>query len=174
MLPILLAGRGLLPMTCAMPPGQLLVSKQMESLLKRSQDNSSYPAYTIDMLIDYFPNSPRYTSHTNIIFSQRYYFDSTYYKSGGLVSIYIGDETSGLSRFSNLEIDIIQILMSATNVLNVILENRYYGESFPYKTSTTDQLVYLTIEQTIADNAYFAIYAIFPNIEGNLSASRTS
>lgn len=32
--------------------------------------------------------------------------------------------------------------------LGVILENRYYGESFPYNTSTTDELRFLTTEQS--------------------------
>jgi Serine carboxypeptidase S28 len=60
--------------------------------------------------------------------------------------------------------------MEATNGLGVLLENRYYGDSNPYNTSTTDQLTYLTTEQTIADNAYFAQHATFPGLTGNLSA----
>lgn len=43
---------------------------------------------------------------------------------------------------------VIQILMQATNGLGVILENRYYGESFPFNSSTTDELAYLTTEQS--------------------------
>lgn len=38
--------------------------------------------------------------------------------------------------------------MNATNGLGVALENRYYGESFPFNTSTTDELLYLTTEQS--------------------------
>ena len=176
MLPVLLAGLGVLPLACAMPPGQagqLLTTRFLEPSLERRQDASQYPAHTIDMPIDHFPNNPRYAPHTNATFSQRYYFDSTYYKPGGPVYLYIGGETSGPSRFSNLETGIIQILMNATNGLGVILENRYYGESFPYETSTTDQLAYLTTEQTIADNAYFATHATFPGIKGNISAPNT-
>ena len=142
-------------------------------VLPLRQDAAGYPAHVIEMPIDHFPNSPRYAPHTNATFSQRYYFDSTYYKPGGPVYLYIGGETSGPSRFSNLETGIIQILMNATNGLGVILENRYYGESYPYSTSTTDQLAYFTTEQTIADNAYFATHATFPSIESNLSAPET-
>ena len=173
LLPIVLAGLGVLPFTWAIPPGQLLASKHMGPLLERRQDDSRYPAHIIDMPIDHFPNNPRYAPHTSATFSQRYYFDSSYYKPGGPVYLYIGGETSGPSRFSNLETGIIQILMNATNGLGVILENRYYGESYPYNTSTTDQLAYLTTEQTIADNAYFATHATFPGIKGNLSAPTT-
>ena len=38
--------------------------------------------------------------------------------------------------------------MQAFNGLGVILENRYYGQSFPFNTSTTDNLVYLSTEQS--------------------------
>jgi len=38
--------------------------------------------------------------------------------------------------------------MQATNGLGVILENRYCGESYPFNTSTTDNLRYLTTEQS--------------------------
>jgi len=100
-------------------------------------------------------------------------FDATYYKPGGPVFLYIGGETSIQSRFSNLQTGIIQILMNATNGLGVILENRYYGKSWPFNTSTTDELAYLTTEQTIADNAYFAQYATFPGVECNISAPGT-
>lgn len=47
-------------------------------------------------------------------FKQRYVFDSTYYKPGGPVYLYISGETSVESRLSNLETGIIQILMNAT------------------------------------------------------------
>ncbi|KEF52393.1 uncharacterized protein A1O9_11634 [Exophiala aquamarina CBS 119918] len=65
--------------------------------------------------------------------------------------------------------------MNATNGLGVILENRYYGESYPFENSTTDNLRYLTAKQTIADNAYFAQHAVFPNVTGgdNLTAETT-
>lgn len=170
----LIASLVALPLAYAMPPGQLRASRSAEHLLERRQaDSTAYAAHTINMPIDHFPDSPRYAPHTNATFSQRYYFDPTYFKPGGPVYLYIGGETSGPSRFSNLETGIIQILMSATNGLGVILENRYYGESFPFNTSTTDQLAYLTTEQTIADNAYFAMHVTFPGVKGNLSAPST-
>lgn len=43
---------------------------------------------------------------------------------------------------------VIQILMQQFNGLGVILENRYYGKSYPYNTSTTDELRFLTTEQS--------------------------
>lgn len=38
--------------------------------------------------------------------------------------------------------------MQEFNGLGVILENRYYGQSYPFNTSTTDNLAYLTTEQS--------------------------
>jgi hypothetical protein len=134
---------------------------------------TNYTNYYFDQLIDHFQDSPRYVPHTNDTFKQSYWFDDTYYKPGGPIFLYIGGEVSGESRFSNLETGIVQILMNATGGLGVILENRYYGASYPFENSTTDNLRFLTTEQTIADNAYFAQHATFPNVTGgnNLTAS---
>lgn len=144
-----------------------------DSLGKRQDNTDAYPANYIDQPIDHFPDSDRYKPHTNDTFKQRYYFDSSYYKPGGPVFLYIGGETSGPSRFPNLQTGIVQILMQQFNGLGVILENRYYGESYPYNTTTTDQLAYLTTEQTVADNRYFAQHAVFPGVPGDLTAPNT-
>ncbi|ESZ98251.1 hypothetical protein SBOR_1347 [Sclerotinia borealis F-4128] len=132
-----------------------------------------YAPYTIDQPIDHFPDDPVYAPHTNATFKQRYIFDTTYYKPGGPVYLYIGGETNGENRISNLETGIIQILMEATNGLGIILENRYYGESWPFSTSTTDQLAYLTNQQTVADNAYFAQHVVIPGLNASINAPGT-
>lgn len=92
---------------------------------------------------------------------------------GGPVYLYISGETSAVSRWSNMQTGIIQILMEATDGLGVIIENRYYGQSYPYNTSTTDQLAYMTTEQTVADFANFAQHATFPGIDADLTAPGT-
>lgn len=81
-------------------------------------------------------------------FSQRYYFDASYYKPGGPILLYLGGETSGPSRFplmqtgsksthageervrmrsgpafADVNFAVIKILMEATNGLGIILEN---------------------------------------------------
>ncbi|TID15117.1 hypothetical protein E6O75_ATG08370 [Venturia nashicola] len=129
-----------------------------------------YTVYTIDQPIDHFPGSSKYAPHTNATFKQRYVFDASYYKSGGPVYLYIGGETSLESRLSNIRTGIIQVLMEATNGLGIILENRYYGKSYPFNSSTTDQLAYLTTEQTIADNAYFAQHVRLPGFNASINA----
>ena len=51
-------------------------------------------------------------------------------------------------RSTGLSLAVIQILMERFNGLGVILENRYYGKSYPCNTSTTDELRFLTTEQS--------------------------
>lgn len=147
--------------------------KRRDTTQISSREADIYPAHTIDMPIDHFPDSDRYLPHTNATFQQHYYFDSSYYKPGGPVFLYVGGETSGRSRLSNLETGIIQILMNATGGLGVIIENRYYGLSVPYLELNTDNLAYLTNEQSIADFAHFAQHATFPGVSANLTAPGT-
>ncbi|GAW24549.1 hypothetical protein ANO14919_141360 [Xylariales sp. No.14919] len=112
-----------------------------------------YEAHYFQQRINHFPDDK--LPFVNETFTQRYYFDSSYYKPGGPVYLYISGETS------------------ATNGVGVILENRYYGASYPFNTSTTDQLAFLNTAQTIADNSYFAQNAVFPGIGGDLKAPGT-
>jgi hypothetical protein len=131
---------------------------------------SSFDVTNSEPQIDHFPHSSRYAPHVNGTFKQRYFFDSTYYKPGGPVYLYISGEVSAEYRFSNLQNGskitpilngnhaepitiVIQILMQATNGLGVILENRYYGSSYPFNISTTDNLRYLTTEQSVWSSA---------------------
>ncbi|KAI4183955.1 MAG: hypothetical protein L6R41_005066 [Letrouitia leprolyta] len=91
MLPMLLRTLAALPLACAIIHRGLYDSKDS---LERRQDQPAYQAHTIEVPIDHFPDNPRYAPHTNATFSQRYYFDSSYYKPGGPVFLYIGGETS--------------------------------------------------------------------------------
>lgn len=155
----------------AAPARNLLDTRQVGSLDDNGRP-TNYTVYSFDQLIDHFPNVSRYEPHTNATFSQKYVFDNTYYQPGGPVFLYIGGETDLASRYSNLQTGIIQILMNATNGLGIILENRYYGQSYPFNSSTTEELRFLTTEQTIADNAYFAQNVVLPNVTdaANLTA----
>ena len=58
------------------------------------------------------------------------------------------------------------------NGIGVVLENRYYGTSTPFNTSTTDQIVYLATEQVIADFDVFARQVQLPGVE-NINAPST-
>lgn len=101
---------------------------------------------------------------------QRYWFDATFYKPGGPVYLLDGGETSGEDRIPFLETGILRILAEATSGLGVILEHRYYGESFPVERLDTDSLRFLTTKESLHDSAHFAQTVVFPGLEAhNLS-----
>ena len=93
--------------------------------------------------------------------------DSTYYKSGGPIFLYIGGEVSLedlVNHFSPRSI--FGTFNKRFNGLGIILEDRYYGGSQPYDNITTDQLTYMTTEQTIADVQEFALHVKLPGFSG--------
>jgi hypothetical protein len=109
---------GLFGLACASLTDQE-IARDGHGLLSERQAYP-YPATTIDMpvclqfcrsfassnfckQINHFPHSDRYAPHVKGTFKQRYFFDSTYYKPGGPVYLYISGETSGTNRFSNLK-----------------------------------------------------------------------
>jgi len=108
------------------------------------------------------------------MFNLRYYFDASHYKKGGPVIVLQGGETSVASRLPYLQKGIVAQLAEATNGIGVILEHRYYGTSFPAANLSTDNLRFLTTEQALADQAYFAQNIVFPGLESmNLTAPGT-
>lgn len=65
------------------------IPKKIPSINARDTDTgrpTSYAANYFEQKIDHFPTSDRYLPHTNDTFSQRYYFDDTYYKPGRTIS----------------------------------------------------------------------------------------
>jgi hypothetical protein len=118
-----------------------------------------YPPETLPVPIDHF------ASHeSNATFPLRYWYDASYYKEGGPVFVLDGGETSGEDRVPFLDHGILKILSQATNGLSVVLEHRYYGESWPVDDLSTDNMRYLTTHQALADNAYFTKHATFASL----------
>lgn len=56
-----------------------------------------------------------------------------------------------------LETGIAQILANATNGLAIVLEHRYYGESVPVSSFSTDDLRFLNNNEAMEDSAYVGI-----------------
>lgn len=108
------------------------------------------------------------------MFNLRYYFDASHYKQGGPVIVLQGGETSAAGRLPYLQKGIVAQLAEATGGIGVILEHRYYGTSFPTANLSTESLRFLTTEQALADQAYFAQNIVFPGLESmNLTAPGT-
>lgn len=63
--------------------------------------------------------------------------------------------------------------MQTFNGIGIVLENRYYGTSYPYNTSTTDEMRFFTTEQVIADFDLFARKVQLPGVK-NVNAPKTA
>ncbi|ODH19671.1 hypothetical protein ACO22_06149 [Paracoccidioides brasiliensis] len=125
-----------------------------------------YKPHKTKVPIDHFPYDSRYEPHTDEKFDLRYWFDASHYKEGGPIIVLHSGETSGVNRLPFLQKGIMKILSETTNGLGVILEHRYYGESFPTANLSTENLRFLTTEQAMADSAYFAQEVVFEGFEG--------
>jgi pimeloyl-ACP methyl ester carboxylesterase len=88
---------------------------------------------------------------------QKYFVNSTFYKSGGPVFFLLGGE-GPLSPSSVAGNHFILTLYAQHyNALIVALEHRFYGDSVPFNDSSTPNLRYLTTLQALADFANFRV-----------------
>lgn len=108
------------------------------------------------------------------MFPNRFWFDTTYYQPGGPVTILQSGETDATGRLPFMQKGILKMISEATGGISVILEHRYYGESFPTKDLSTENLRFLTTEQALADQAYFAQNVVFPGMEDQDLTSNTT
>ena len=134
----------------------------------------TYKAYCFDQPTSHFD------SQHNATFCQRYWIDASSYKAGGPIFVLDGGETSGADRYVHapaclahdsavdahcsipfLQQGILEILSNATGGLSIVLEHRYYGDSVPVPSFSTDDLRFLDNEEALEDSA-------------NVSSRRTS
>ena len=134
-----------------------------------------YPEHNISVPVDHFHNDSSYEPHSDGFFNLRYWFDASHYKPGGPVIVLQSGETSGEDRLPFLQKGIVAQLAQGTNGIGVILEHRYYGTSFPVPDLSTDNLRFLTTDQALADQAYFARNVVFQGLEHlNLTSHKTA
>jgi hypothetical protein len=124
-----------------------------------------YPEYNISVPVDHFHNDETYEPHSDDFFNLRYWFDASHYKPGGPVIVLQSGETSGEDRLPYLQKGILSQLAQATNGIGVILEHRYYGTSFPVPDLSTENLRFLTTDQALADQVFFAQNVVFDRLE---------
>ncbi len=106
-----------------------------------------------------------YEPHSNGFFNLSYWFDASFYKLGGPVIVLQGGETSGTDRLQYLQKGMIHELAAVTHGIAVVLEHRYYGTSIPTPDLSTESLRFLTTDQALADEVYFAKNIVFPGFE---------
>ena len=125
--------------------------------------------------MDHFKNESRYEPHSDKYFDNRFWFDDTFYRPGGPVIVQNAGEITGIVYLEDLQIGLLHELARVTNGLAVLFEHRYYGPSPPVAVRDPTDLRFLTTEQAMADQAYFARNVMFPGRENlNLTAPNTS
>ncbi|THW57981.1 extracelular serine carboxypeptidase [Aureobasidium pullulans] len=161
-----------LPFLHAIPLVSAIGSRQhkrdVETLSLEKRDINPellYPEYNISVPVDHFHNSTLYEPHSNATFDLRYWFDASHYQPGGPVIVLQSGETDASGRLPYLQKGILAQLAQATHGIGVVLEHRYYGTSFPTPDLSTKNLRFLTTEQALADEAYFARNIVFPGLE---------
>ncbi|CAI6334889.1 unnamed protein product [Periconia digitata] len=150
------------------------ISRASTSLAKRDTDPEDlYEGHNLTVPLDFFPNETRYEPHTNATFNLRYFFDAQYYKPGGPVFVLLSGETSAVNRLGFLQKGIVNQVAKATNGIGVILEHRYYGTSHPFLNVSTENLRFLSTEQSLAEIDYFARNVEFEGVDADLTAPNT-
>ncbi|WVW79480.1 hypothetical protein I302_101449 [Kwoniella bestiolae CBS 10118] len=134
--------------------------KDEQALLLSTEKNAQQPFLSSTKKELFEPHCfPQRISHfddtVNGTFCQRYWINTSFYREGGPVFLLDGGETSGKDRVPFLEKGILQILSNATNGIGIVLEHRYYGESVPVKSFSTDDLRFLNNKEALEDSAYF-------------------
>ncbi|CAG8601088.1 19369_t:CDS:2, partial [Cetraspora pellucida] len=87
-------------------------------------------------------------------FSQKFFVNSTYYKPGGPIFLH----TPGEDSIDPMVVKAsgVSEIVASFNGLLIVIEHRYYGESYPpIKNLTTPNMKFLTVNQALADFAEF-------------------
>ncbi len=118
-------------------------------------------AQTWDAPVDHFGKNEGNSTAT---FQQRYFVDDQFYAGGDAPIFY---EIGGEGTLGGPPGGFIADLAKEHGALMVALEHRFYGESIPNDSSTTENLKYLTVEQALADlNEFTKYYTELKNLKG--------
>ncbi|KAL6693328.1 peptidase S28 [Trichoderma pleuroticola] len=96
-------------------------------------------------------------------FQQRYAWNGEFYKPGGPV-ILMGPNESALDGYERYTTN-VTLPGAAAQELGagaLIIEHRYWGQSSPFDTLSTENMRYLTLEQSVKDLVYFAENVVLP------------
>eukprot|EP01103_Thecamoeba_quadrilineata_P016855 TRINITY_DN5770_c0_g1_i1.p1 TRINITY_DN5770_c0_g1~~TRINITY_DN5770_c0_g1_i1.p1 ORF type:complete len:468 (+),score=83.33 TRINITY_DN5770_c0_g1_i1:968-2371(+) len=112
------------------------------------ESQASYNS-TFDNLVDHFDPLNKDT------YKQRYTVNDTFYDydNGGPIFLFLSGEAA--MEFFEFQEVYIHTWAQQFNALYVVIEHRYYGESFPTPDLSTNNMRFLSSEQALADAAYF-------------------
>ncbi|KAJ2526598.1 hypothetical protein EV175_007633, partial [Coemansia sp. RSA 1933] len=86
-------------------------------------------------------------------FNQRFYINSDEYVPDGPIYLFNSGETPASPSY--LAAGEPYMLAKETGGMVIIMEHRYYGESYPVNDMTRASMRYLTLENALEDIAYF-------------------
>ncbi|KAI1192412.1 serine carboxypeptidase S28-domain-containing protein [Nemania serpens] len=92
-------------------------------------------------------------------FKQRYWYNTQYWKGPTSPIIFVNPGEQPADGFNNTYPTAARLPGKFAQELGgavVIMEHRYWGKSSPFEVLTPDHLKYLTLENSIKDNTYFA------------------
>lgn len=98
-------------------------------------------------------------------FTQRYYVDSQFWDGVGPIFLYIGGEGT-LNGTPN---GYVATLAKNYSAMIVALEHRFYGGSVPNNDASTENYRFLTVDQALADLAFFTDFAKVKHLTRNSS-----
>ncbi|CAM1508761.1 Fc.00g056090.m01.CDS01 [Cosmosporella sp. VM-42] len=129
-----------------------LEDEETEFTLTTSGTNGTNGWSTFDQLLDHFNPSLG-------TFRQRYWYGTEYWKGPGSPIIFVnpGEQSGeGFNRTYTTTQRLPGLFAQQVGGAVVIMEHRYWGGSSPFENLTTENLQYLTLENSIKDNIYFA------------------
>ncbi|CAG2056388.1 unnamed protein product [Timema podura] len=133
------------------PPPQVISSKAIPTVSQAWKSNPSITEDWFDQKLDHFNPAD------NTTWKQRYFGNSQYHVKGGPVFIFVNGEEQSTSEAAWLQDGEMISLAQDYNATAFLLEHRFYGKSRPTLDTSTESLRYLTVEQTLADLAYFIV-----------------
>ncbi|KAI1338737.1 peptidase S28 [Xylariaceae sp. FL0016] len=92
-------------------------------------------------------------------FSQRYWYGTEFWEGPGSPIIFVNPGEQAADGFNvsyTTNARLTGLMAEKIGGAVVVMEHRYWGESSPYDTLTVENLQYLTLENSIKDNTYFA------------------
>ncbi|XP_031639713.1 putative serine protease K12H4.7 isoform X2 [Contarinia nasturtii] len=138
---------------------QFMVAEAFSTILKRQMLIFHEPPFEnnfirSDQVIEHYITQrlDHFNHQNNFTFEMRYLTNNIWFKKGGPIFIMIGGEWK-ISAGHILPGQLIYDMAKENNGLLLYSEHRFYGKTQPTDSTSTENLKYLTVEQSLADLA---------------------